>query len=167
VRVTAQDGVTQKIYTVTVTVSPVNNVGIAAWRQQYFGNDQNSGNAADLATPDGDGIPNLIKYALLMTPGENGAQCMPLPAMTGPAESRRLTLSFRRDPSRNDVSMIVEAQSSLGDTWTEIARSTNGGRFTGTASVSAIADPDGGEIVTFEDVEQNAPRRFMRVRVER
>jgi hypothetical protein len=151
-----------------VTVRPANSGGaIAAWRQQYFGSDQNSGNAADTATPDGDGIPNLIKYALLMTPGQDGAQRMPLPAMAGPAGNRRLTLSFERDPRRNDVSLIVEAQSSPGSDWTEIARSINGAEFTGAALVSETSIANGTKAVAVQDVVENAPRRFMRVRVER
>ena len=168
VRVTAQDGVTQKIYTVTLTVSSSNSgVALTTWRQQYFGSDQNSGNAADLATPDGDGIPNLIKYALLMTPGQNGSARLPQAAMTGTSGSRRLTLTFQRDPSRSDVSIVVEAQSGLGGTWSEIARSTNGADFTGSAAVSETSAAGGAKSVTVQDVQVDASIRFMRVRVER
>ena len=168
VRVTAQDGVTQKIYTVTLTVSSSNSgVALTTWRQQYFGSDQNSGNAADLATPDGDGIPNLIKYALLMTPGESGSSRLPQVAITGATGSRRLTITFQRDPSRNDVAIVVEAQSGLDGGWTEIARSTNGADFTGAAEVSESAGANGSKTVTVQDSQANASRRFMRVRVER
>jgi sugar lactone lactonase YvrE len=169
VRVTAQDGVTYKIYTVTLTVSSSNNGGglISSWRQQYFGSDQNSGNAADLAAPDGDGIPNLVKYALLMTPGQNGSTRLPQAEMTGTSGSRRLTLTFQRDPSRSDVSIVVEAQSGLDGAWSEIARSTNGADFTGSAAVSETSGADGAKSVTVQDVQANASRRFMRMRVER
>jgi hypothetical protein len=169
VRVTAQDGVTQKTYTVTLTVSSSNSGGgaIATWRQQYFGSDQNSGNAADLASPDGDGIPNLIKYALLMTPGQDGSSRLPQSAMTGPSGNRRLTLTFQRDPSRNDVSIVVEAQSALGGAWSEIARSTNGAAFVGSAAVSETSGANGAKTVSVQDIQSNASRRFMRVRVER
>jgi hypothetical protein len=37
---------------------------IEAWRQQYFGTSANSGNAADLADPNANGLPNLLEYAL-------------------------------------------------------------------------------------------------------
>lgn len=169
VRVTAQDGVTQKIYTVQLTVSPptIPSGSIASWRQQHFGSDQNSGNAADLAAPDGDGIPNLVKYALLMTPGQNGSTRLPQAEMTGTSGSRRLTLTFQRDPSRSDVSIVVEAQSGLGGTWSEIARSTNGADFTGSAAVSETSAAGGAKSVTVQDVQVDASRRFMRVRVER
>jgi|GEM_PF-1892340 len=152
-----------------ITVSPANGGGgaLSTWRQQYFGSDQNSGNAADLATPDGDGIPNLLKYALLMTPGQNGSSRLPQAAMTGPSGNRRLTLTFQRDPSRSDVSIVIEAQSELGGAWSEIARCTNGAEFTGAAAVSESAGANGSKAVTVQDVQANASRRFMRVRVER
>ena len=140
---------------------------IASWRQQHFGSDQNSGNAADLAAPDGDGIPNLVKYALLMVPGQNGSTRLPQAAMTGTSGSRRLTLTFQRDPSRSDVTIVVEAQSGLGGTWSEIARSTNGAGFTGSAAVSETSAAGGAKSVTVQDVQVDASRRFMRVRVER
>ena len=152
-----------------ITVSPANGGGVSltTWRQQYFGSDQNTGDAADLAVPDGDGIPNLIKYALLMTPGQNGSSRLPQAALTNPSGNHRLTLTFQRDPLRNDVSIVVEAQSGLGGTWSEIARSTNGAGFTGSAAVSETNGANGAKSVTVQDVQTNAPHRFMRVRVVR
>ncbi len=38
------------------------------WRQTYFGTWENTGNAADTATPQNDGISNLMKFALGMSP---------------------------------------------------------------------------------------------------
>jgi hypothetical protein len=151
-----------------LTVNPTNPGGsIVSWRQQHFGSDQNSGNAADLAAPDGDGIPNLVKYALLMTPGQSGSNRLPQGGMTGPTGNRRLTLTFQRDPSRSDVSIIVEAQSGLGGAWSEITRSTNGAAFAGSAAVSETSGANGAKSVTVQDIQANASRRFMRVRVER
>ena len=168
VRVTAQDRVIQKIYTVQVTVSPPTNSGsIVSWRQQYFGSDQNSGSAADHATPDGDGIPNLLKYALLMTPGQNGSSRLPQAAITRPSGNPRLSITFQRDPSRSDVSIIVEAQSGLSSAWSEIARSVNGANFTGSAVISETSGANGAKNITVQDIETNAPHRFMRVRVVR
>jgi hypothetical protein len=152
-----------------ISVSPANGGGgaLTNWRQQYFGSDQNSGNAADLAVPDGDGIPNLVKYALLMTPGQNGSSRLPQGEMTGPFGNRRLTLTFQRDPSRSDVSIVVEAQSGLGGAWSEIARSNNGAAFVGSAAVSETSGANGAKTVSVQDIQSNASRRFMRVRVER
>ena len=160
-------GVTSALLQLTVNPATGGSGSIASWRQQHFGSDQNSGNAADLAAPDGDGIPNLVKYALLMTPGQNGSARLPQAAMTGTSGSRRLTLTFQRDPSRSDVTIVVEAQSGLGGTWSEIARSTNGAGFTGSAAVSETSAAGGAKSVTVQDVQVDASRRFMRVRVER
>jgi hypothetical protein len=160
-------GVTSALLQLTVNPATEGEGSIASWRQQHFGSDQNSGNAADLATPDGDGIPNLVKYALLMTPGQNSTTRLPQAEITGPPESRRLTLTFQRDPSRSDVSIVVEAQSGLDDAWSEIARSSNGADFTGAAAVSESAGASGSKSVTVQDVQLNGSLRFMRVRVVR
>ena len=56
--VTAQDGVTTDIYTVTVTrLSPVET-----WRKFYFNMISDSGIAADTANPDGDNLTNIQEY---------------------------------------------------------------------------------------------------------
>jgi hypothetical protein len=147
----------------TVTVSPESGLPISSWRQQYFGTTADSGNSADVATPDGDGIANLIKYALLMTPGQNGANRLP----RGQIQDGRLAITFQRAPSRSDVSIIVEAQSGLGGAWTEIARSSSGGLFTGNANVTETDAGSGNLNITVLDIEASATRRFMRIRVER
>ena len=38
------------------------------WRQTHFGSTANTGNAADGADPDQDGLPNLLEYALNLSP---------------------------------------------------------------------------------------------------
>lgn len=48
-----------------------------SWRQTHFGDALNGGDGADLATPDHDGIPNLVKYGLVITPGTSGAKSLP------------------------------------------------------------------------------------------
>ena len=56
--VTAQDGVTTNVYTVTVTrLSPVET-----WRKFYFNMISDSGIAADTANPDGDNLTNIQEY---------------------------------------------------------------------------------------------------------
>ena len=62
--VTAQDGVTTKIYTVTVTrLSPVET-----WRKFYFNMTGDSGFAADTANPDGDNLTNIQEYVFGSNP---------------------------------------------------------------------------------------------------
>ena len=65
------------------------------WRNQFFNNPSNVGAGADTATPMGDGVPNLMKYALGLNPTTfvYSAQ-MPLP-------------SIQLDGGQNYVSLIV------------------------------------------------------------
>lgn len=139
-----------------------------SWRQQYFGTTENSGNAADMAAPDGDGVANLMKYALCLTPGQNGTAGLPRARIATNSGSRYLSLSFRRDPSRTDVTIIVEVQSGIGGAWTEIARSVNGAAFTGAGGVTETEASDGTKDVEIRDTQTvgSASRRFMRVRAE-
>ncbi len=43
-----------------------------SWRAKYFGTSSNSGDAADVATPSHDGIPNLLKFATNADPTQSG-----------------------------------------------------------------------------------------------
>ena len=82
----------------------------------------------------------------------------------------RLALSFRRDPSRTDVTLIVEAQSGgFSGEWTIIARSDAGGAITGAAETLETDNPDGTRTVVVSDTlavdSAIAVQRFMRIRV--
>lgn len=141
----------------------------ASWRLQHFGTHENSGVAADLASPDGDGIANLIKYALGLAPGENSSHLLPKPSFKTDGDQRYLSIRLNRIPARDDVTIIVEAQSGLGGAWTEIARSENGGPLQGAGGVTETAKGDGTmECEVRDTMEMNqAATRFMRVRISR
>jgi len=67
VTVTAKDAANNAgVATFTVTVTPL--PALQNWRYQFFGTMANSGNAADAADPDGDGIPNLVEFATNSSP---------------------------------------------------------------------------------------------------
>lgn len=53
---------------------------ISDWRQTHFGSSANSGNAADTADFDHDGVANILEYAFGLHPGQNSAGQLPLPA---------------------------------------------------------------------------------------
>lgn len=54
------------------------------WRLTWFGTIDKTGNAADSADPDNDGLPNLIEYAFGMSPTvASGAQQIPQPQIVG------------------------------------------------------------------------------------
>lgn len=62
--VTAKDGTTTR----TITLDVVRLTAIESWRLFHFGSSANSGPGADLASPQNDGIPNLLKFATKTNP---------------------------------------------------------------------------------------------------
>ena len=109
--------------TVFISDTPIND-----WRVQFFGaNATNSNIAGDFAAPAGDGIPNLMKYALGLNP--TNAINTPL-IVTAFNANGYFTLSYTRpDPQPVDVNYAVNTSSNLL-TWLTNSSSV---------SVSAIA----------------------------
>lgn len=68
---------------------------LALWRDTYFQTTGNTGDAADNADPDGDGLVNLVEYALGTRPentdGEQGSASAPATDLAG----GRLKLAFK------------------------------------------------------------------------
>jgi hypothetical protein len=122
------------------------NTPVENWRLTYFGSTANSGNAGDLADPDGDGIPNLLEYAL----GTNPTAAGTLPVALGEAGGA-LTLTFTPVVDSR-LSYAIEASNDLASGWT-VAQSY--GAF-------AAATP-----VTYTDTAGSGsnPRRFLRLKV--
>ncbi len=85
---------------------------IQAWRTKYFGAPDNTGSAADLANPAGDGIPNLTKYAFGMNPLVPGVNPVTMSTDTG-----YLSLRVPLYPYATDVSCTVQFSSDLVN-WT-------------------------------------------------
>jgi hypothetical protein len=121
---------------------------LQAWRQTHFGTAANTGSAADTADADGDGVTNLLEYAL----GGDPRSALDAPAPTGASQisNSRIQLTFPR--LRSELTYAVEASSDL-ITWTTIA--TNPGVV--------------GQSVTVTDTVDLATatpaRRFLRLRV--
>ncbi|MBL9145880.1 MAG: lamin tail domain-containing protein [Verrucomicrobiaceae bacterium] len=159
----------------TMTIAtPING-----WRQTYFGSNANSGNAANTADFDGDGVSNLLEYALGANPasinGDDGIGALP-EGISGNASDQpllqdRLYLSFSiPQTAPADVTYTVQASDSLG-TWTDVARKTGTGAWTWLAGGSiriytSVQAPY--EVVQIGDSNprDNAnTRRFMRLQV--
>ncbi len=119
------------------------------WRTTHFGTWQATGSSADTADPDGDGLNNLLEYALNGTPTD--ATSAPLPtASLLPAPSSTLQLTFFRARPAADVTYTVQASSDLV-TWTDLA--INPGTV--------------GQNVTVTDTPPTgAANRFLRLRVQ-
>lgn len=136
-----------------------------SWRQRYFGNPANTGDGADTATPDRDGIPNILKYGLVIIPGSSGVSALPSARTHTYAEGRRLMLVLLRDEARNDITLQVQGADKPTGPWTPLATSTNGAPFTGAGFVRESNLDDGIKIVEVRDTVnmEATPRRFMRV----
>lgn len=155
-------GITEQIQSFSVSPPTASE----SWRLTYFGTTANSGSAADTATPDGDGIANLVKYALNITPGSSGSALLP------PAErlGGRLALTFTRDPTRNDISIhvdVADSPSLLQSAPETIASSVNGAVTTGTGVITETDASGGKKAVEVRDISSTAQRRFMRIRIVR
>jgi hypothetical protein len=155
------------------TLSPVQ-----VWRQQKFNTIQDAGSAADMACPAGDGVPNLLKYALNMDPAKAGI--LPQPQMKDYSGAQHLSLTFKRDPAKTDVTYEVQAADTPSGPWTTLASSAGGAVTSGPGLVEEsgngiILIPIGflftPQPVTVEVKDtvsmQDAPRRFMRLQVTR
>jgi len=120
---------------------------LQAWRQQYFGTINNSGSAADTYVATGDGLPNLIKYALGLNPLV--ATSSPV---TGNLTGGCLTLKVPRSSSATGVSYFMESTDSLGGVW---------------STSSVVIDVDTSTLLQGHDVNQvsGTSQRFMRLRV--
>ena len=118
------------------------------WRALQFGTVANTGTAADTADPDGDGVSNLLEYALGTSPTSAASVSVPTAQVSG----SRLQISFQR--ALSDVTYHVEASSDLSPgSWSVIATNpgTVGQKVTVTDTVDLPAAPP--------------PRRFLRLRV--
>jgi hypothetical protein len=143
-----------------INVQPVNlNVllPIDLWRLNNFGSSANTGNAADSADPDHDGLANLIEYALGLNPNTPNPD-----PITWSLNSGHLTLSYKRPhPAPPDISSIAEVTTAIDSgIW------NSGPAYT---SQSVVNNGDGTETVTVTDLLSigSAPAHYLRVRFSR
>jgi glycosidase len=129
---------------------------IEAWRQQHFGSPQNSGSGADLFDASGDGLPNLVKYALGLDPTQ--------PNLTGrPALSAAngiLSLTFTRCRDAADITYAVEGTSDLDGAWSGIYSSATSPYEGGSNATHAVTVSD-----TIPLESTPAGRRFLRLKI--
>ena len=112
---------------------------------------------------DGDGLKNIVEYALLTSPTAGGGSPFTVGATPG-----NITLSLNRDPARNEATITIEAATTLGGTWTAIARSTAGAPFTPLVPEATIQETGTGPIAVGVTINTaTTPNgRFFRVKVE-
>ncbi len=131
------------------------------WRKTSFGAEADDpATAGEHADPDGDGIDNLLEYALNLNPnlpansggapGRNG-----LPGIETPDENH-IALVYRRNISATDIAYVVEESDDLGlsDPWSA-------------APVAETILSDDGEtrIIRATIPRNGAPGKFLRLKV--
>lgn len=126
------------------------------WREREFPDDFWDDTVSGFdADPDGDGIPNILEYAL------GGHPLLPNGALTtlGIDADGYLTISFRRRAGAGGVLYDVQYSTDLTQPWQSLP---------GTPVAVSGPDEDGMETVTFRDTAtmNTLGRRFLRVRVE-
>lgn len=130
---------------VSATTEGVAPAGIATWRQTHFGTSEATGNAANDADPDADGVANLLEYALAGDPMVAENDLLPVTAV----EADHLKLSF---DSIDDPALTYEVLASDDlTTWSPIWTSE-----TNVLGLVTVTDP--------EPLSAH-PRRFLRLRV--
>jgi alpha-tubulin suppressor-like RCC1 family protein len=152
VLVTAWDGTTENTYTIIVErVS-----GYDFWKKGIFTlEEQNDPSICGAtATPAGDGITNLMKYALCLDPNASGVANMPTVA----PQDGYLTLTYRRNKLASDLTYTVQVGAELSTTeWSEAA--------------TVVSQTDEGDywLVTVRDnvIQADHPKRFMRLKINK
>ena len=82
------------------------------WREQHFSTVTNTGDAADLADPDSDGIPNLLEYACGSLPKVNNPSSHSLVPGAG-----TLDFVYTKRKDATDLTYSVQWSGTLADDW--------------------------------------------------
>jgi len=85
------------------------------WQTNYFQPGETAEIGAPGSDPEGDGIPNLLEYALNLHP----RQPSPVGLPTLGSDPNTLSLTYRKDPSKPDIGWQVEVSSNL-NTWDQV-----------------------------------------------
>jgi len=122
--------ITPTVASARVYVGTANGVGVfglldqstltplEVWRNGYFSNPSNVGVGADTASPAGDGVPNLIKYALGLNPYTTAAgNQLPVPSILPVSGQNYLALTVNRTAQATDVTYTTQVSGDLL-TWT-------------------------------------------------
>jgi cyclophilin family peptidyl-prolyl cis-trans isomerase len=124
-----------------------------------------NGESGPLQNPDGDGLNNLLEYALFGNPAQSSQSEVPTmeSTATGPTTSA-MTIQFPVRKFTSGLAYVVQANNQLTGEWTDLWNSSQG--FTHAQVVSADEQADR-TVVTIKDTVQTGsqPTRFLRVKV--
>jgi hypothetical protein len=112
---------------------------LETWRDNHFGNPSNVGAGANGASPAGDGVPNLIKYALGLNPATPATSAqLPSGGIQPAGGTNYLTLTVNRAARPSDITYIVETSSNLLGAW--VSGPPNTVTLTNTATQLVVRD---------------------------
>lgn len=100
---------------VLTVASPLS--ALQTWRVTYFGAPEATGDAADLADPDADGLVNLVEYALGFDPKEADVAALPATA----SADGQWVFNYTRPVDRSDLTYTVQVSTNL-QSWTTVAQ---------------------------------------------
>ena len=125
--------------------------GYQTWQASVFSVGQLSSSAisSDLATPAGDGISNLMKYALHLNPLTNGVSGLPVESIINISGNNYLTLAYTKVIVATDLTYTVQISTDL-QTWnsgpgytTTTSTINNGDGVTQTVTVQSLVPLNG------------------------
>jgi hypothetical protein len=131
---------------------------LPSWKLQHFTSAQLAdGTSDDSSDPNRDGVPNLLAYALGLTPFQDATAFAPAPSLA----AGRLQLTFRQLTGATDLTYMPQVTGPLANppSWT-------GGT---TALISSTPISAGLDSVTVADpvLLTGNPRRFLRLQITR
>ena len=121
---------------------------LESWRQTHFGTSSGTGQFANDADKDKDGLPNLVEYALGLSP--NTASPWPL---TIRRDGALLKVGYSRLKTATGVSCVIEWSDSLTGTWSSAG-----------VSSAVITEDASRENVEATVSAGTAGRRYLRLR---
>ncbi len=151
-------------YSPISSASPYLPANVNGWRYTYFSTEQNSGSSADMADPDDDGIPNLLEYALGLSPlVSNTPTTRPHTQIQTVDNASTLTFTFTRNTAATDTQLTVETTSTLSGMWSQMNPLLPDNQV----SVENNTPASGIQTITVKDTHpiSNANQRYMRLRV--
>lgn len=115
---------------------------------------------------EGDGLPNLVEYALGGNPKVyDAATIAPVVGMSG----NQLQISFNCDAAKTDISYVIQASPNLSvGSWVEIAKSMGGATTQPISNLSAVSDAGAGSrsVAVMDSMPIPAGgKRFLRLKI--
>ena len=132
-----------------------------AWQNQYFTAAQaiDPTISGQTATPAGDGVSNLLKYAANVNPLTFSSTARPVSGVQNVASNNYLSLSYRLSPAITDLTFTPQVNTGDLSTWA-----------TGGVQLGApVSNSDGTQTFTFRDtvpITSATPKRFMRLQIK-